>query len=63
MWRWYSAPGISARPDMMLSTGAMPVPIMRRILKRIASGDIEELGDTTTLSDPDVVEKLVTERV
>jgi len=37
--------------------------IMRRILKRIASGEIEKIGDTTTLSDPSVVEKLVAERV
>jgi len=37
--------------------------IMRRILKRIASGDIDQLGDTTTLADPSVVEKLVAERV
>jgi len=33
--------------------------IMRRILRKIASGDINSLGDTTTLSDPQVVPKLV----
>jgi len=37
--------------------------IMRRILKRIASGEIEKIGDTTTLSDPSIVERLVAERV
>ncbi|MBE9571294.1 MAG: acetyl-coenzyme A synthetase, partial [Proteobacteria bacterium] len=37
--------------------------IMRRILKRIASGEIDRIGDTTTLSDPSIVEKLVAERV
>jgi len=37
--------------------------IMRRILKKIASGDIHDLGDTTTLADPSVVDKLVAERV
>ena len=37
--------------------------IMRRVLKRIASGGIEKIGDTTTLSDPSVVEKLVVERI
>ncbi|MBW1717071.1 MAG: hypothetical protein JRJ77_14840, partial [Deltaproteobacteria bacterium] len=37
--------------------------IMRRILKKIASGDIDQLGDTTTLADPSVVDKLVAERV
>jgi acetyl-CoA synthetase len=36
---------------------------MRRILKRIAAGDIGDLGDTTTLADPSVVDKLVAERV
>ncbi|MBW2106181.1 MAG: acetyl-coenzyme A synthetase, partial [Deltaproteobacteria bacterium] len=37
--------------------------IMRRILKKIASGDIDQLGDTTTLADPSVVDKLVAERI
>lgn len=37
--------------------------IMRRILKRIASGDIENIGDTSTLADPTVVERLVAERI
>jgi acetyl-CoA synthetase len=37
--------------------------IMRRILKKIAAGDIANLGDTTTLADPSVVDKLVAERV
>ncbi|MFW9932333.1 MAG: acetate--CoA ligase [Candidatus Thorarchaeota archaeon] len=36
--------------------------IMRRILKKIAAGDIENLGDTTTLADPDVVDQLVADR-
>ncbi len=33
--------------------------IMRRILTKIASGDGKELGDTTTLADPSVVETLI----
>ncbi len=33
--------------------------IMRRILRKIAAGEYEELGDITTLADPSVVEKLV----
>ncbi len=37
--------------------------IMRRILKKIASGAIKEIGDTTTLADPSVVEKLIAERI
>jgi len=36
---------------------------MRRILKKIAFGDIDQPGDTTTLADPSVVDKLVAERV
>jgi acetyl-CoA synthetase len=35
---------------------------MRRILRKIASGDIEEIGDTSTLADPLVVDALVKER-
>ena len=35
---------------------------MRRILRKIASNDFENLGDTSTLADPSVVEKLVENR-
>jgi acetyl-CoA synthetase len=35
---------------------------MRRILKKIAAGEIGDLGDTTTLADPTVVTTLVSER-
>jgi acetyl-CoA synthetase len=37
--------------------------IMRRILVKIASGDISNLGDTSTLADPSVVDTLVKERI
>ena len=37
--------------------------IMRRILKRIAAGRIDDIGDTSTLADPTVVETLVRERI
>jgi acetyl-CoA synthetase len=37
--------------------------IMRRILKRIAAGNIDDIGDTSTLADPTVVETLVDERI
>jgi acetyl-CoA synthetase len=37
--------------------------IMRRILKRIAAGKIDDIGDTTTLADPTVVETLIKERL
>jgi acetyl-CoA synthetase len=36
---------------------------MRRILRKIAEGDIENLGDTTTLADPAVVDSLVAGRL
>jgi acetyl-CoA synthetase len=32
---------------------------MRRILRKIAEGDFDNLGDTTTLADPSVVESLL----
>jgi acetyl-CoA synthetase len=32
---------------------------MRRILRKIAEGDTENMGDTSTLADPSVVEELI----
>jgi acetyl-CoA synthetase len=32
---------------------------MRRILRKIASGDVDALGDISTLADPTVVEVLI----
>jgi acetyl-CoA synthetase len=32
---------------------------MRRILRKIAAGDTSELGDTSTLTDPSVVDTLI----
>jgi len=37
--------------------------IMRRILRKIASGEVDQLGDTSTLADPGVVDELVKNRV
>ncbi|TFG06293.1 acetate--CoA ligase, partial [Candidatus Thorarchaeota archaeon] len=37
--------------------------IMRRILKKIAAGTVDDIGDTSTLADPAVVEALVQERL
>ena len=55
--------GPIAKPDKIHFTKALPKTrsgkIMRRILRKIASGDIDELGDTSTLADPGVVDKLV----
>ena len=37
--------------------------IMRRILKKIAAGKLDELGDTSTIADESVIDKLIEERV
>jgi len=36
---------------------------MRRILRKIAEGDVDNLGDTATLADPSVVNMLVENRI
>ena len=36
---------------------------MRRILRKIAANDIHDLGDTTTLADPSVVDHLINNRL
>jgi acetyl-CoA synthetase len=52
--------GPFARPDRIQIVKALPKTrsgkIMRRILRKIAEGDISNLGDTSTLIDPTVVE-------
>jgi acetyl-CoA synthetase len=35
---------------------------MRRILRKIATNEIDNLGDTTTLADPSVVDELIANR-
>ena len=37
--------------------------IMRRILRKIAEGDVDDLGDISTLAEPGVVDSLVSGRV
>jgi acetyl-CoA synthetase len=58
--------GPIATPDHIQIAVGLPKTrsgkIMRRILRKIAAGQYEELGDTTTLADPAVVERLVTDR-
>ncbi len=58
--------GPHARPDKIQFAPALPKTrsgkIMRRILRNIAQGKIEELGDISTLADPDIIEILVSER-
>jgi len=54
--------GPHAKPDEIQFTPALPKTrsgkIMRRILRNIAEGDLENMGDTSTLADPSVVESL-----
>ena len=55
--------GPIATPDKLQFADALPKTrsgkIMRRILTKIASGESQNLGDTSTLADPSVVETLV----
>ena len=55
--------GPIAAPDKVQFAPALPKTrsgkIMRRILRKIAENAIDQIGDTTTLADPHVVEKLV----
>jgi acetyl-CoA synthetase len=59
--------GAFARPDFLQWAPGLPKTrsgkIMRRILRKIAAGETNDLGDTTTLADPAVVEDLKRERV
>jgi len=56
-----------ATPDFVHLTPALPKTrsgkIMRRILRKIAEGDVANLGDTSTLADPGVVQSLVDGRL
>jgi acetyl-CoA synthetase len=58
--------GPIATPDVIQFADALPKTrsgkIMRRILKKIAANDLGDMGDTSTLADPTVVDKLVSER-
>jgi acetyl-CoA synthetase len=62
--KWVSAE-ISpiAKPDVIQFAPGLPKTrsgkIMRRILRKIGEGDVSNLGDTTTLADPGVVDDLV----
>ena len=54
--------GAIAKPDKIQFVRGLPKTrsgkIMRRILRKIAEGEIYHLGDTTTLLDPDIVEEI-----
>ena len=59
--------GPHASPEKIQFTEGLPKTrsgkIMRRILRSIACGEVDKLGDTSTLADPNVVESLVEERI
>ncbi len=59
--------GPIATPDKIQWADGLPKTrsgkIMRRILMKIAANDVSNLGDTTTLADPSVVDDLVKNRV
>jgi acetyl-CoA synthetase len=59
--------GPIATPDALQFAPGLPKTrsgkIMRRILRKIAEGDVGSLGDTSTLADPAVVDDLVENRV
>ncbi|MBK7042072.1 MAG: acetate--CoA ligase [Bacteroidetes bacterium] len=59
--------GAIAKPDKIQFVTGLPKTrsgkIMRRILRKIAEGDTENLGDISTLLDPGVVENIIRERL
>ena len=59
--------GPIAKPDAIQWAPGLPKTrsgkIMRRILRKIAADELDNLGDTSTLADPSVVEDLITHRI
>jgi len=58
--------GAIASPDVIQWAPGLPKTrsgkIMRRILRKVAANELDNLGDTSTLADPAVVEQLVENR-
>ena len=58
--------GPFAAPDVIHHAPGLPKSrsgkIMRRILRKVASGQTDELGDTSTLADPSIVATLISLR-
>ena len=56
-----------ATPDLIQWSSGLPKTrsgkIMRRILRKIAANEYEQLGDTSTLADPGVVDTLIEQRL
>ena len=59
--------GAIARPDLIQWAPGLPKTrsgkIMRRILRKVAANELDNLGDTSTLADPSVVEQLIDNRL
>lgn len=59
--------GAFAKPEIIQFAPGLPKTrsgkIMRRILRKIAANETEQLGDTSTLADPSVVQSLIDNRV
>ena len=57
--------GSIAKPDKIQFVSGLPKTrsgkIMRRILRKIAAGETDQLGDTSTLLDPDIVDSIINE--
>jgi len=58
--------GPIATPDLIQFSSSLPKTrsgkIMRRILRKIAANEFKELGDTSTLAEPTVVDNLIENR-
>ena len=58
--------GPIATPDLLQFSPQLPKTrsgkIMRRILRKIAANEYQDLGDTSTLADPSVVDDLIDNR-
>ena len=59
--------GPIAKPDLVQWAPGLPKTrsgkIMRRILRKIAANELDNLGDTSTLADPSVVDQLIDNRL
>jgi acetyl-CoA synthetase len=59
--------GRIAKPDKIQFVSGLPKTrsgkIMRRILRKVAEGEISSLGDTTTLLDPAIVDEIINGRL
>ena len=56
-----------AKPDLIQWAPGLPKTrsgkIMRRILRKVAGGEFDNLGDTSTLADPGVVDDLIKNKI